>query len=118
MKKTSSVVAYIIAVACGVVLWVSISRVSGLPEAWDSGLYYVYGIPITMVVSFVLAYFCSENPWRWPLTIMVAQALIAIIQNPMANLLPLGLIAFGVLAVPGFLSAYLGAFLRNKYEKR
>jgi hypothetical protein len=118
MTRISSVVAYNIAVACGVALWVSISRISGLPEAWDSGLYYVYGIPITMVVSFALGYSCSRNPWRWPLTIMVSQALVAIIQNPMANLLPLGLIAFGVLAVPGLLSAYLGAFLRNKYKEK
>jgi len=116
MTRISSVVAYIVALVSGIALWVTISRISGLLEAWDSGLYYVYGIPITMVVSFVLAYFCPENPWRWPLTIMVSQALVAIIQNRHANLLPLGLVAFGVLTMPSLLTAYLGAFLRRKYQ--
>ena len=45
-------------------------------------------------------------------TIMIAQAVTLAITTLSFGLLPLGLILFGVLAVPSMLAAHLGAWLR------
>jgi len=103
MSNKKSVPAYIIAVASGLTIWTSISAVSGTPEAWDSPLYLTYGVPASAIVSGVQGYVWPARPWRWPVVIMSSQALLVVIQNPTANLLPLGLIAFGLLAIPGLL---------------
>jgi peptidoglycan/LPS O-acetylase OafA/YrhL len=118
VSNKKSVPAYIIAVVCGLAIWTSISAVSGTSEAWDSPLYFTYGVPASAMVSGVQGYIWPARPWRWPVVIMLSQALLAVAQNPTANLLPLGLIAFGLLAIPGLLTAYLGAFLRNKSRRR
>jgi hypothetical protein len=51
MKKDSWF--YLIAVASGVLTWITVSAVSGQTEAWDSGLYFSVGMPVVCIVSMV-----------------------------------------------------------------
>lgn len=43
MHKAGTYVAYVIAAASGLSLWVVIPALTGDPEAWGSGLYYKVG---------------------------------------------------------------------------
>jgi len=115
MTGKTNASAYMMAIVFGLAVWISISKISGSAEAWDSPLYFAYGIPGGMVAMGVIGYIWPSRPWRWPLAMTVAQASLAIAQNPTANMLPLGLIAFGLLAIPSLATVYLGAFLRRKF---
>jgi hypothetical protein len=65
-----------------------------------------------VVVACIVAFIVPEKPWRWAMIPFAAQALVAILQNPTANLMPLGLIMFaifgGLCAIPAALAAMVG----------
>lgn len=114
MHSRHDLLAYLGAAIVGAAVWLIISYVTELQEAWDSSYYYLYGLPVMVFVSGSLGLLAPVRVWRWGLTVVGTQAFIAIIINPMANLLPLGLVVFGLLSLPCIAAAYLGAFIRNK----
>ena len=101
--------AYALAAITGAVGWVVISNLGGRREAWDSPLYFAWLLPVVCVVVVVISFFAPERPWRWAFTPFAAQAVVVFLQNPGANLLPLGLIMFailgGVVTVPASIAA-------------
>ena len=113
MQNLAVKVAYAVAVVAGVVSWVYLAQVSGRREPWDDEIYFTAVLPALGLLGGVLGFVVPEKPWRWGLIPFGGQAAAAFVQNPTANLLPLGLIAFaffgGVCAIP----AYGGAFLRR-----
>jgi hypothetical protein len=110
-------VAFLFSAILGAGVWVSISLLTGQREAWDSAYYFLYGLPLTALVTGLLGFIAPIRAWRWGVVAMTSQALIAVLQNPMANLLPLGLIVFAILSLPCILTAYLGAFIRRKITR-
>jgi len=98
--------------AVGAVLWVYVSQVGHRREAWDSPIYFSTVLPVIAVVAAIVAFIVPEKPWRWAVIPFAAQALVAFLQNPTANLMPLGLIMFavfgGLCAIPATLAAMAG----------
>jgi hypothetical protein len=92
--------AYAVALVAGAALWIATSAASGRREAWDSTLYWTLAYPAAIAAAAVLAYLAPDRPWRWALALMWAQAATLAISTSSLGLLPLGLILFGVLAVP------------------
>jgi hypothetical protein len=116
MKKDSWF--YVIAALSGILVWVLVSSISGRREAWDSAAYFQVGIPVLCLVSAVMGYLAPDRSWRWgaiPLGAQIAWMLVT--QGP-GNLLPLGLIVGGVLAVPPILAARLGAFIHHRTARQ
>lgn len=111
-------IAYLISGVSGIAVWLVTSWLSNEPEAWDSKYYFFYGLPLMMLVAGLLGFAAPARPWRWGLVMLGAQAAIAIIQNPTANLLPLGLVIFAVLSIPCLATATAGSFLRRKMNGR
>lgn len=111
-------VPYALAAAAGAAVWVGVMAASGRREAWDSGLYWSYGMPLMFLVSGVLGFAFPERPWRWALAGFAGQAAAAFVQNPTANLLPLGLVLFFVLSLPCMAGARIGAALRSGLRRR
>ena len=109
VMSTSDRNAYAAAAIGGVLLWLGASALGGRREAWDSSLYWVVAYPASIVVAGVVAVFASVRPWRWGLTIMLAQAVTLAITSMSFGLLPLGMILFAILAVPPMLGALVGA---------
>lgn len=109
---------YLIAVTSGVLTWITVSAVSGRTEAWDSGLYYSAGMPVVCIVSMALGFFEPMRPWRWGVVPLAGQFLWMLLTQGIGNLLPLGIVVFGVLSVPSTIAARIGAFVAIRRARR
>lgn len=108
--------AYTIAAVVGAVGWLGISQLTHRREAWDSDLYFSWFLPSVALVVGGLAFFAPDRSWRWALTPFGAQAVVAIVQNPDASLLPLGLLVFGFYGALCLVPARLGVALRRRLD--
>ena len=105
------------AVVTGIVVWIVVSKVSHRREAWDSQWYFLIGTPVVCVVSAVLGYLEPNRPWRWGAAPLAGQFCWMLVTQGPGNLLPLGVIVFGILAIPSMLTARLGAFVGKKLAR-
>jgi hypothetical protein len=108
--------AWVAALGIGAAGWLLTLLLGGRREAWDSPLYYQVAYPLFGLTAAVLGYLRPGRPWRWALALALGQALVALGRDPTANLLPLGLVAFGVFSAPLILPAQLGSRLRRWRE--
>ncbi len=93
----------------GAMTWVVVAALGGRREAWDSPLYFGFALPFLALVVAVVAGLVPVRVWRWAMFPFWAQALVAFLQNPTANLLPLGLIVFSVFGALFLIPAAIGA---------
>lgn len=105
--------AYAITAAAGAIGWITISQVTGRREAWDAEVYFGLFLPLIATIIAWIAFFAPRRAWRWAFVPFAAQAVVAFVQNPTANLLPLGLIVFGVFGLLCLVPALVGAGLRR-----
>jgi hypothetical protein len=108
---------YLLAVAAGAAVWIAVSAASGRREAWDSSLYFSLGVPVICVLSLVLALLSPARPWRWGVLPLAGQFVAMLVSQGPGNLLPLGVIVFGVLSLPSVATAWLGAWLAAKWKR-
>ena len=106
--------AYIAAGLLGAGLWAATSAWAGTREAWDSSFYWTAAYPAAFAVAAVLGFLAPRRPWRWGLTLMLAQAATMAAAAADFSLLPVGLIVFAVLSVPLCAGAFLGALLQRR----
>ncbi len=101
MSDSNSRMPYTLAVIAGALIWGVGSIIAGGSEAWDSGLYWILFYPVSIVACGYLGYAFPERPWRWCLALFGAQFLtLMVMSGEIGNLAPLGVILFGVLALP------------------
>lgn len=86
--------------------------VSGQHEAWDSPFYVWFGIPSLCLLAGTLGFLEPHHAWRWGFLPFLAQAAWMFGTQEVGNLWPLGLAAFGVLALPSIVAARIGATLK------
>jgi len=110
-------VALAIALVIGAASWFLVAHFTNRREAWDSELYFSVVMPALALVSGGLAFIVPERPWRWAFAPFTGQALAAFVQNPTANLLPMGLIVFAFFGACCLIPAYLGAALRRSTRR-
>jgi hypothetical protein len=113
----TSIWGYAISILVGAGGWVYLAASTTGREGWDNPFYFTVFFPILALLSGVLGFFFQSRPWRWGLVMFWTQALMAFIEKPMAPLLPIGLILFGILSLPCVVTAYCGAFLRSITKK-
>ncbi len=104
---------WVAAFAVGAIGWILVMILGNRSEAWDSPYYFQIAYPLFALAAVVLGYLRPGRPWRWALGIALGQAFVAIVRNPTANLLPLGLIVFAIYSSPLILAAMLGTKLRR-----
>ena len=98
--------AFAFAAASGAALWLIASWATPKREAWDSGLYWFVAYPIAIAICVHLGRRFPERPWRWALALFGAQSVtMALLSGEIGNLFPMGIIAFGVISIPGILAA-------------
>jgi hypothetical protein len=106
--------AYAIAAIVGAAGWLGISHFTHRREAWDSALYFSWFLPSVAPVVSGLGFLAPGRSWRWAFTPFGAQAVIAFVQNPGANLLPLGLLVFAFYGAVCTVPAWIGAAARRR----
>jgi hypothetical protein len=89
--------------AGGALIWILISTASGRKEAWDSELYFSIGMPAVCLLAALLG-FLEPKRTSAGVRALARQFGDAVYGGP-GNLLPLGIIVFGVLAIPPILVA-------------
>jgi len=107
--RANNLLPYITAALAGLMTCMAIALVAGRREAWDAGAYYSIGIPIMVVVIFVIAWAYPERAWRWTLAMAVGQSLSALLQGSSLNLFPIAVVFMTVVSVPQFIAGYLAA---------
>jgi hypothetical protein len=101
----------------GLAVWLLVCAVSDRREAWDSGLYWLYGLPLMSLAGGAAGFLAPARSWRWGLLVTAPQPLVLFIQNPSGSMLPLGLILFLVLSLPCVLAALLGSWICRLVSK-
>jgi hypothetical protein len=109
--------AYGMAALTGAATWFYIASAGGRREAWDSDLYFSVGLPVIALVAAVLGFLVPHRAWRWAFVPFGAQALAAFVQNPTANLLPIGLIVFGFFGVGCLVPTYVGVAIARIFKR-
>lgn len=117
MNERAVKIAYMLAIIGGAVLWQATAIISGKTEAWDDPSYWTVTYPLSIILAGWLGYHYPEKPWRWAFSVMYAQAGLMILSNSDYSLLPLGLILFGLLALPAAGLAQITARLRLSSQK-
>lgn len=108
MKKDAWL--YGVAVGIGIAMWIVVSSLSGRREAWDSEWYFLIGVPVICVVSAALGFIETSRPWRWGVAPLIGQFSWMLVTQGPGNLLPLGVVMFGVLSLPSVMTAKIGAY--------
>ena len=109
--------AYGMSAVTGGATWFYIASAGGRREAWDSDLYFSVGLPIIALVAAVLGFLLPHRAWRWAFVPFGAQAVAAFVQNPTANLLPIGLIVFGFFGVGCLVPTYIGVAIGRVFGR-
>ncbi|MEO8005370.1 MAG: hypothetical protein ABI771_10730 [Betaproteobacteria bacterium] len=110
MKKKESWF-YLMAFLTGTLVWIVICAISGKKEAWDSSWYFSVGYPLICLVSAVMGYLVPKMTWRWGVMPFVGQLVWLVLTQAPGNLLPLGIIAFGLMSLPAIIVANVGAYV-------
>ena len=93
-------------------------------EAWDSMYYWKFGYPVLVGFSVAIGSFWPEKCLRLVLIMMIAQPVTMFVQGFWAgdrmsfSLLPIGLLLFALLALPGFAGAKFGTKIGAKLKRR
>ena len=102
------------AAGAGALIWVLISTASGKREAWDSSLYFSVGMPAVCLLAGTLGFLEPKRTWRWGLAPLGGQFFAMLLMAGPGNLLPLGIIVFGVLAIPPMIVARLAGYVQSR----
>lgn len=108
---------YLASVLSGAVIWIAISLATNQMEAWDSDLYYSVGLPASCLLSFMFGLYRPRVSWKWGVLLFVGQFLALLVIRGPGNLLPLGVIAFGIFSLPAILTARIGASLAARFGR-
>jgi hypothetical protein len=79
-------------------------------EAWDTAAYWYVGLPVCYLIAGVLGYLGPVRTWRWSLDMLATHAVCTLLFAG-SGLWPLTLALVLVLALPGIVTARLGALI-------
>lgn len=115
-RGNSSLLAYGIAIAAGMVLWITTSALGGRAEPWDTSIYWTISYPAAVALAGLLGYAFPQRPWRWAVVVIYTQAAVMAGAGSGFGLLPLALILLAVLSLPAIALARMAANLRLRRE--
>jgi hypothetical protein len=104
---------FIVSLLTGIALELGIQLLSGRQEAWDSVLYWRFGLPVAVAISAAMGALSREGAWRWTSVIVPAQVLTMLVQRgEPGGLWPLALAFSLILSAPFVVVAFVVSKLR------
>jgi hypothetical protein len=92
------------ALVLGIASWLLASIATGRREPWDAAAYWTLVYPLSLLAAGWLGWRWPDRPARWALALFAGQFVGMWLRNgEIGNLSPLGLVLFGVLALPAVL---------------
>jgi hypothetical protein len=79
MLKRNAII--VLTVLLGVGLELGIEVATGRREAWDTGSYWMIGLPIVCLGSLVLGYASAGRAWLWTVLVIPSQVATMMIRN-------------------------------------
>jgi hypothetical protein len=98
----------------GAATWIVVAMAGGRREAWDSELYFLLVMPVIALTAGIVSYRVPVRTWRWAMFPFAAQALVMVAQEPLGNMLPLGLILFFIFGALCLIPARIGVLAARK----
>jgi len=114
MPSLRDLVVFLLLSALGLIVWISISWLSGRIEAWDSSVYFLVGLPVMMLSAAIAGYFVSGRPSVWGIAVVWLQPVVLFTGGESGPLWIVGAFTFCVLTGLCVLGAYLGASARRR----
>jgi hypothetical protein len=118
MPARSDIIPSALAFVIGAADWELVRTLGTRRDAWDDPLDWQLGYPLLLVAAFGLGFVWRERPWRWAVWLIAGQVtwslFLALSQDGIPNLLPLGFVMFALLAIPLVLPAYAGRWLGER----
>lgn len=116
MNNRDARLPFVIAAVAGMALWFIASFKLGKREPWDDQFYWGAVYPIAVLASGVMGVFFPDRPWRWVLTLFLAQCVAMTIRNgELGNLWPLGMLLFCIIAIPAIALAQSSSWARRRF---
>jgi hypothetical protein len=114
-----AILSALIAVTAGAGLWIWAAAASGKLEAWDGPWYFSRVVPALGIIAGGCGFMAPRHAWRWPLLIYASQfaVMVARAEGPI-TLAPVGFLMMAVIALVSAGPAYLGAFVRRRWDRR
>ena len=109
--------AYAIAIGSSLAIWLGVCVATGVNEAWDSPVYFWFGVPAVTIVSAALGFVTVHRPWRWAPIMAASQFVLMVVMQGMGPLFLVGLVFMFVQALPWFAAAYVGSFLGRRMDR-
>lgn len=98
----------------GAALWIAIAAAGATNEPWDAPIYWGVGYPAALALAGTLGFAWPDTAKAQALVLFAMQLPVMLANGAGFSLLPLGIIAIAVLALPAILVAVLAARLRRR----
>lgn len=106
--------AAVVSFLTGVLLELIVHAVSGRREAWDSPMFWTYGMPAALLVSLAIGAFAKGRAWLATLLVAPGQVATMMIESgEIGNLWPLMIVLSGILSAPFVAASFVGWKLRG-----
>jgi len=99
----------------GVFIVLVLAPFGGERELLDTGIFYVIGVPLGAATAAVFAWHWPQHAWRYGMAVALGQCLgVFIVAGELANLFPLTIVLFALLASPMVLTATVTGWLHRR----
>jgi hypothetical protein len=99
--------------ASGVAIEVLIGMLAGRREAWDSGIFWVVGMPVLIVSAYVFGTAAGRRPVPIGYAPFAGVLVAMLLKTGAGSMLPLGIVLLAFLGLPGVMAAWLGVKRAN-----
>ena len=104
-------ISFALAAAAGVAVEIGVGQMEHRREAWDSGAYWTFGLPLMILTTLVCGFIARQSPFLLGYAPFVAQLLTMLVKTGGGSMLPLGVALMGVVGLSGAMAAFVGAAL-------
>jgi hypothetical protein len=102
-------VAVVLSFVTGILLEFVVHAVTGRREAWDSPVFWTYGMPAALGASFAIGLFAKGRAWLGTLAVAPGQVAAMMVRSgEIGNLWPLALVLSAILSAPFVGASFLG----------